>query len=367
MNVHDFIEWMKAYVFFYPLIMSIAWLIGGVFFYWRREKGQSKEPPTLEHHPKVSVLIPAHNEERDLRDAVTSIFENDYDNLEVIVINDASTDGTQDVIEALMKTYPALRAVRLTQNMGKANALNAALPMTQGEVIVTLDADSMLDRHAIEWAVWHFIHFPRVGAVTGNPRVRNRTTLLAKIQTAEYASVISLIKRTQRLVGKLMTVSGVVAAWRKTALVSVGGWDPRSVTDDIDMTWRLETRFWDIRYEPNMLCWMLVPETLKGIWHQRLRWALAQFTGVGREIVGNPFWGWNGAVIACVCLLQFIVSILLDMRYDKDLWKVVFWVVWYPVAYWAFNATAAAVSFPKGMFRSMEQPATWVSPDRGVR
>ncbi len=131
MNVHDFIEWMKAYVFFYPLIMSIAWLIGGVFFYWRREKGQSKEPPTLEHHSKVSVLIPAHNEERDLRDAVTSIFENDYDNLEVIVINDASTDGTQDVIEALMKTYPALRAVRLTQNMGKANALNAALPMTQ--------------------------------------------------------------------------------------------------------------------------------------------------------------------------------------------------------------------------------------------
>lgn len=414
MTANGFVEIMKAYVFFYPLIMSIAWIIGGIFFYWRREKGHSKEPPKLKEHPRVSVLIPAHNEERDLRDAVTSIYSNCYENLDVIVIDDASTDGTQDVIERLMVEYPTLRVVRLTRNMGKANALNAALPMTRGEIIVTLDADSMLDEHAIEWAVWHFVNFPRVGAVTGNPRVRNRTTLLAKIQTAEYASVISLIKRTQRLVGKLMTVSGVVAAWRKTAIVGAGGWDPRSVTDDIDMTWRLETRFWDIRYEPNMLCWMLVPETLRGIWRQRLRWAqggvevirmhkgvwtdwrerriwpiyveyvmgilwsyaflaylllwgMSQLTGVGREIVGNPFWGWNGAVIACVCLLQFAISVLLDMRYDEDLWKVIFWVVWYPVVYWAFNAMAAAVSFPKGLLRSMEQPATWVSPDRGVR
>ena len=98
-----------------------------------------------------------------------------------------------------------------------------------------------------------------------------------------------------------------------------------------------------------------------------LLWAVSQLTGVGREIIGNPFWGWNGAVIACVCLLQFFVSVLLDMRYDKDLWKVIFWVIWYPVVYWAFNACAAAVSFPKGLFRSMKKPATWVSPDRGIR
>ena len=151
----------------------------------------------------------------------------------------------------------ALAPASFTQNMGKAPGLNLALAMSHGEIIVTLDVDSMLDERAIEWAVWHFITFPRVGAVTGNPRVRNRSTLLAKIQTAEYSSVIGLIKRVQRLMGKVMTVSGVVAAWRRSAIIHVGLWNTVAITDDIEMTWKLETYFWDIRYEPNMICWML--------------------------------------------------------------------------------------------------------------
>lgn len=166
-----------------------------------------------------------------------------------------------------------LRVLHLQKNMGKAHGLNLALAISHGEIIVTLDADSMLDEHAVEWAVWHFNTFPRVGAVTGNPRVRNRTTLLAKIQTAEYSSVIGLIKRAQRLMGKVMTVSGVVAAWRRSAVVHAGLWDTKAITDDIEMTWRLETKFWDVRYETNMLCWMLVPESLSGLWKQRCRWA----------------------------------------------------------------------------------------------
>lgn len=207
--------WLVNYVFYYPVIMSLVWLFGGICFYVRRERHVSKEPPVLKRHPLVSVLIPAHNEEETIADAVHSIFSNRYDNLEVIVINDASTDGTETVLQELLQEYPHLRLLHLRKNMGKAHGLNLALAMSHGEIIVTLDADSMLDDRAIEWAVWHFITFPRVGAVTGNPRVRNRSTLLAKIQTAEYSSVIGLIKRAQRLMGKVMTVSGVVAAWRR--------------------------------------------------------------------------------------------------------------------------------------------------------
>ena len=412
--------YLKGYVFYYPVIMSIVWMMGGVFFYWRRERKVSKLPPKLTSYPLVSVLIPAHNEEADIEESVRSIFANHYPKLEVIVINDASTDGTQAVLDGLLGEYPNLRVVHLHKNMGKAQGLNMALAMSHGDVLMTLDADSMLDERAIEWAVWHFVTFPRVGAVTGNPRIRNRSTLLAKIQIAEYSSVIGLIKRTQRLLGKVMTVSGVVAAWRRTAVIHSGLWNPAAITDDIEMTWRLETHFWDIRYEPNMLCWMLVPETLKGLWRQRLRWAqggievlrmhldvwkswkerriwpiysdyvfsafwalsfffllvfdgLRIFMALGTQnvqLVQGIFgllWGWNGMIIASICLLQIFVSLMLDSRYDVGLWKIFFWTPWYPLFYWAFNSLAAVFSLPKGLLRDLHTNATWSSPDRGLR
>ncbi|SHK85794.1 biofilm PGA synthesis N-glycosyltransferase PgaC [Selenomonas ruminantium] len=419
--IYTFILWLADFVFYYPVIMSLVWMVGGIYFFWRREKGKDKNPPKLDRMPLVSVFIPAHNEERDIADAVDSIFANHYKNLEVIVINDASTDNTQGVLESLMGQYPGLKVLRMEKNLGKANGLNLAFAMSHGDIIVTLDADSMLDEHAIEWAVWHFNHYPRVGAVTGNPKVRNRTSLLAKIQTAEYASVIGLIKRTQRIIGKVMTVSGVVAAWRRTAIINAGLWDNTAITDDIEMTWRMETKFWDVRYEPNMVCWMLVPETLKGIWVQRKRWAqggievirthldvwrqwrerriwpvyLDYFLGIfwayafvicallwvarlffdvtgsgyGAMLpdLGNPLISWRGSVISMVCLLQFLVSILLDSRYDKKLPGIYFWVVWYPVVYWIFNALAAVVATPVALKRDMTTTAVWVSPDRGMK
>ena len=419
--IYAFILWLADFVFYYPIIMSFVWMFGGICFYWRRERGRDKNPPILTHKPLVSVFIPAHNEERDIADAVHSIFANHYKNLEVIVINDASTDNTQQVLESLMDEYPSLKILHMEKNLGKANGLNLAFAMSHGEIIVTLDADSMLDEHAIEWAVWHFNNFPRVGAVTGNPKVRNRTSLLAKIQTAEYASVIGLIKRTQRIIGKVMTVSGVVAAWRRTAIINAGMWSNTAITDDIEMTWKMETKFWDIRYEPNMVCWMLVPETLKGIWVQRKRWAqggvevirthidvwchykerriwpiyldyflgifwaysfvicgilwfarlLFDFTGSSYAAMlpdlGNPLISWKGSLISLVCLLQFFVSILIDSRYDKSLLKIYFWVIWYPVVYWIFNALSAVVATPVGLKRDMTTTAVWVSPDRGIK
>lgn len=410
-----YMETIGVFIFYYPIIMSIFWIIGGLFFFFRREYGQPHYPQ-LDSFPLVSILIPARNEEQDITDTVQAIFTTEYPNIEVIVINDASTDNTLAILWELQTEYPALRVLNLITNLGKANALNHALPMTSGEIILTIDADSMLDPWAIHWAVWHFEKFPRVGAVTGNPRVRNRTSLLAKIQTAEYSSVIGLIKRTQRLVGKVMTVSGVIAAWRKRALVEVGGWSTDMITDDIDMTWKLEKKFWDIRYEANMLCWMLVPETLSGLWRQRKRWAQGGMEVIRKHINifksyknlrlwplyvdyclgifwaysfvfalilfvvslvfdmdyhysihGNPIPFWNGSVIALVCLLQFIVSLILDSRYDKNLYKLYFWVIWYPAVYWIYNSFAVVGATPAALTKKFGQDAIWVSPDRGIR
>lgn len=411
----EFFNILGAFIFYYPIVMSIVWMLGGLFFYFRRERNQPKRP-NLKSFPLVSILIPAHNEEQDIEDALTSILQNEYPNFEVIVINDASTDNTLNIITKLQEKYEHLKSLNLTTNMGKANALNYALPMANAEIILTIDADSMLDPWAIHWAVWHFEHFPRVGAVTGNPRVRNRTSLIAKIQTAEYSSVIGLIKRTQRLLGKVMTVSGVIAAWRKRAIIDVGCWSTDMVTDDIDMTWKLEKHFWDIRYEPNMICWMLVPEKYGALWGQRKRWAqggvevlkkhfdifsdfrnrrlwpvyidyllgvfwayafiiaLLLFTAnilffqqFSYATFGNPFLYWNGSIIAVVSLLQFLVSLIIDRRYNSKMHKLYFWVIWYPAIYWIYNSLAVVFATPVALFKKAGTDAVWKSPDRGIR
>ena len=406
-------EYWAQFIFLYPVLMSIIWMVGALYFYWRYERTSPKEPPLTEF-PLVSIMIPAHNEEHSIAETVQGLLATDYPHYEIILISDGSTDRTNELIEELADRHPQVRALILKKNMGKANALNMGLLMTSGEYIVTIDADCLLEPKALHWLVWHFIKNPRVGAVTGNPRVRNRTTLIAKIQAAEYASVIGLIKRSQRLLGKILTVSGVIAAFRKRALVDAGLWSPDMITDDIDLTWKLEQRFWSVYYELNAIGWILVPETLGGLWRQRVRWAQGGVEVIHRywnicldwrmrrmwplylDYVLSIFWAlsfllfsilwlvnitiplsgsllklspipvWTGCVIALTCLSQFAVSLLLDRKYDPTIVKYYFWVIWYPVVYWIYNALAVVRAIPKALFKKRGTRAVWVSPDRGL-
>lgn len=103
------------------------------------------------------------------------------------------------------------------------------------------------------------LNFPRIGAVTGNPRILNRSSILGKLQVGEFSSIIGLIKRAQRTYGRIFTVSGVIAAFRKTALVRVGFWSDDKITEDIDISWKLQMDHWDIQYIPQALCYIYMP------------------------------------------------------------------------------------------------------------
>jgi biofilm PGA synthesis N-glycosyltransferase PgaC len=212
-----------------------------------------------------------------------------------------------------------------------------------------------------------------------------------------------------------LTVSGVIAAFRKQALFSVGFWDPTMVTEDIDITWKLEKRFWDVRYEPHAVCWIRVPETLRGLWRQRLRWAQGgievmkkhwdiwghwrqrRLWPVYLEYVASAVWAyafwsilvlwgiqeifqlvfpvsfkppipprWTGSILALACTIQFLVSICVDRRYEKKFFKYLFWVIWYPFLYWMINALTLVIATPKALFKKKGTRAVWASPDRGL-
>lgn len=412
--LHTFFQFISDFVYLYPLFMGFIWIIGGLFFFWRRERG-NQISPVISKHPFFSILIPCHNEDEHIEESVMFLIDLDYPNYEIILIDDGSTDKTALTIHGLCEKYERVRGVYVNKNQGKASALNVGCLVAKGEYILSIDADSLLDRNCLKWMAWHFLEFPRVGAVTGNPRVINRTTLLGKIQTGEFATIIGLIKRSQRILGKILTVSGVVAAFRKEALASVGFWDTDMVTEDIDVTWKLEKRFWDIRYEPRAICWVFVPETIRGLWRQRLRWAQGGVEVLKKhndiwtdwkqrrlwpiyiEYVISTIWAysfwllvamwsvqallkivmpirfvppipplWTGSVLALVCLLQFTVCIYIDKKYDKKMLRYLFWVIWYPFLYWMINALALIVAAPKALLKKKGTKAVWKSPDRGI-
>ena len=409
-------EWIFGFAFYYPLFMAYLWMVGALYYYINKERKEPlyDAPPLLTEYPFVSILVPCFNEGANAYETIGALLELNYPNYDIILINDGSSDDTGVIIDEIAAKHTNVKAIQLSSNQGKAMALTVGTMMTSSEYLVCIDGDAVLDRNCIIWMMRHFLSGPRVGTVTGNPRIRNRSTLLGKLQVGEFSAVIGLIKRAQRVYGRVFTVSGVVAAFRKSALHQVGYWSTNMVTEDIDISWKMQTHYYDVRYEPNALCWILMPETLKGLWKQRVRWAQGGaevlfkfkdiFSDVKKrrmwpiytELVVSIFWaylmcaifilwvigqfvdlptylqvtsivpGWNGTLLAVTCLLQFAVSLFIDSRYEPHIRRYYYWMIWYPMLFWMLSVATTVVGLPKAFFKDRNKRATWTSPDRGL-
>ena len=387
---------LLIYFAWYPLVSSVMWIFTSVIFYRRREGGRPGAFDgfyQLSATPMVSFVIPAFNEETNISATIAGVLEVDYPDFEVVIVDDCSTDDTLAEITPHLAD-PRVRLVRKKVNEGKAMALNDAIPLTRGELILVMDADAVPDPKILRHLVPHF-KFPRCAAVTGNPRVVNRNSFLSKLQAIEFASIISMMRRAQRIWGRIMTMSGVVGIFRRNALFDVGLYSPEMATEDIDLTWRLQLRHWDVRYESRAVMWMRVPQSLGGLWRQRRRWALglsqvlvrharelAQWKhrrfwpvmieanmsvgwaytyvvltviwllsyAVGYPPVGaSPIPNFWGMLIATVCLLQLITGVLLDKGYDEHLPRYFVVAVFYPLIYWILMAVITVTTTPQGL------------------
>jgi len=412
------VEALLIFLFFYPLFMSCLWISGGLYFWWRRERRWAQDaPPLLPGNPLVSILVPCYNEADNGEDTLTTALAQNYSNIEVIAINDGSSDGTGALLDRMAAEHPRLRVIHLEQNQGKAMALRMGAMAARSDYLVCIDGDAMLDADAVNYLVAPLIENPRVSAVTGNPRIRTRSTLIGKIQVGEFSSIIGLIKRAQRIYGQVFTISGVVTAFHRTALDQVGYWSLDMITEDIDISWKLQRGHWSIFYEPRALCWILMPETLGGLWKQRLRWSQGgaevfvkylsklfrweyrRLWPMAMEFCLSVSWafafaislllwalghivsmpadmhiismippGFTGLLLCGICLAQFGISILIDRRYEPDLPRALWWVIWYPLVYWSLSLSTTLLAFPKVILRKKRvRRARWVSPDRGIK
>ena len=290
-----------------PDIVLLIYLTVQGLFHWPK-----KMEIDYDFLPTVSVLVPAHNERESAAKTVRSLLEQDYPISEIIVVDDGSMDGTYESV-LRFSTDPRVKVIRNDVRGGKASALQTALSMSSGEILVSCDSDSTFDRDAVRWLVQYFKD-PRVGAVSGNIKVRNRNATLATwMQAAEYEIAISVGRRVNASMDFLTVVSGAFGAYRREDIVATGGWDP-GIGDDSNATLKVRKRKKRIAFAWQAICLTDAPERWRILWRQRRRWDKSGYRNRVRKHPGllNPFiYSWSSTIAILLALFYRIVLLFL--------------------------------------------------------
>ncbi|MGK5695317.1 bifunctional polysaccharide deacetylase/glycosyltransferase family 2 protein [Streptomyces sp. URMC 128] len=241
-------------------------------------------PRLLEVNAPVTVLVPAYNEEAGIESTVRSLLASTHPYLEVIVIDDGSTDQTADL--ATWIDDPRVRVIR-QPNSGKAAALNTGLAYASYDIVVMVDADTVFEPDALYRLIQPLAH-PAIGAVSGNTKVGNRRGLLGRWQHLEYVFGFNLDRRMFEVLECMPTVPGAIGAFRRDALMGVGGVSEDTLAEDTDLTMALWRAGWRVVYEESSIAWTEVPTSLKQLWRQRYRWCYGTL---------QAMWKHRGAVL----------------------------------------------------------------------
>src|SRR4051812_43493871 len=320
---------LLAFVALYPVVTAALWIAGGLMFRLWEERPGDREREPEGGWPGVSVLIPAYNEEAVIATSVRAALDSDYPQLEVLVLDDGSTDDTEAAAIAAAPGDGRLRVLRDPVNRGKAEQLNAGFTRARHGLVMVTDADTHMHPHAIRFLVARIESSPVLAAVAGGPHVTNRDSLICAMQVLEAAAIIGLIRRTQSLTGRVGVVAGVLGVFRRDRVMAVGGYDGRMATEDIDLTWRLLMAGWHTANEPRALVGMQVPSTLTALWAQRKRWARGQgevlhcHMGEVYRWRNHRMWLLGGESLASLiwvfCLLCSLVLAVLNVVFGERL------------------------------------------------
>jgi len=234
---------------------------------WRHARRRRRQPLAPYETP-VSVIVPAHNEAANIVATVRSLLAGNRADLEVIVVDDGSTDNTADLVEEM--GHPAVRVLR-RPNGGKASALRTGVAAARHDVLVLIDGDTIVEPDAIDMLVRSFAD-PSVGAVAGNAKVANRRGVVGRWQHLEYVVAFNLDRRVFEMGGCMTTVPGALGGFRRAALEAAGGVRSDTLAEDTDLTMAVVRAGWRVVYEDMACAWTEAPGTWSGLWRQRYRW-----------------------------------------------------------------------------------------------
>lgn len=268
-----------------PLLMKYILQLGCAPLYSMarcfRERKASDAPLS------VSVLIPAWNEEVGIVKTIQSVLDTNYPDLQIVVINDGSTDGTHEIVKRFVADFeePAAAPASITYlclaNGGKAAAMNNGLLHARGDIVVTVDADSVMAPDALDNLVKCFAD-SKVAGVAGNVVVANRRKPIEWMQQLEYLYGF-FFKRADSLFNSVYIIGGAAAAYRREVLNELGGFDHSIITEDIEMSTRILKHGYKTRYAADAVVYTEGPSELKGLCNQRLRWKYGRLLTFARH------------------------------------------------------------------------------------
>ena len=236
-----------------------------------REEAQYRRPKPGDALPSVSVIIPAFNEEKVIGSTIDRILTSGTVDLQVLVIDDGSRDGTADIVRTRSLADSRVELISIP-NGGKANALNIGLQHARGDVVVALDADTQFERETIARLARWFAD-PAVGAVAGNAKVGNRINIITRWQALEYIVAQNLERRALAALDTLTVVPGAVGAWRRSVLNELGGYPANTLAEDQDLTIAVQKAGYLVLFDASAFAWTEAPTTIRGFAKQRFRWA----------------------------------------------------------------------------------------------
>lgn len=235
-----------------------------------RERRHIRRTSRLPVHGAVSVVIPAYNESKVIERTILSVLASRGIEVEVLVMDDGSTDDTADVVSHAFYHEPRVKLHRL-KNGGKARALNEGFALASHEVVIALDADTIFLPDTIVELARKFDD-PRVAAVAGRAAVGNTQHFVARWQALEYVVGQSIERRAWHLLGVVSVVPGAVGAWHRDAVLAVGGFGTDTLAEDCDLTITLQVHGWRVAYAPDAVALTEAPETVQALLKQRFRW-----------------------------------------------------------------------------------------------
>jgi len=305
-------------LFMTPIFFKYALQLFSLPFYPIIEKLRSTKS-VAKKNAKVSVLIPAWNEEIGIIKTLNSVINTQYKELEIIVINDGSTDLTHQLVSDFIRNYESqselnksaiIKYIRLP-NGGKAVAINHGLKIASGEYIITLDADSVMDKDMICNIIKRFSD-DNVAAVAGNVIIGNRKKPIELLQQLEYLHGFCF-KRADSNFNSVHIIGGAAAAYRKSALVAVGGFDESIITEDVEISTRLLAEGYKTRYASNAVVYTEGPTDWKSLASQRLRWKFGRIQTYVKhsKLFLNPSSNYNAYLTFLILPIAIYVELML--------------------------------------------------------
>lgn len=262
------------WVFLFTTLLAILRILF-LGFLVVRSALHAQKPNSKAALPPVSVLIPAFNEGKTLQKTLHALLQSSHKDVEVVVINDGSTDDTAAVVGKIAESHKHVRLIN-KENAGKSAALNLGFREARHEIVVTIDADTIVLRDTIKTLVEPFAD-PRVDAVCGNVEVGNVHGVLTGFQALEYITTQNFDRRAFDELNCISVVPGATGAWRKQKVLALGGYTDDTLTEDADLTLTLLRAGGKIVYAPGARSRTEAPETIGSLAQQRFRWSFGTF------------------------------------------------------------------------------------------